>query len=218
MKCLSVSRKLEVKQLALPSRSIKGGLMAEVIDFEDLKKDSGDLKKLEDSELQKLSNNIQKLLDLDKTIEELEETLKEFKRERAIVSEETIPQQMQELGISDTTMADGSKITIKEGFHCRIPKDKIEEAHAYLRQKDLGDIIKNQVSTSFGTGEDNMAGDLAGYIQENYGITPDVKESVHPSTLKATLKKRHEEGLSDPDDLFGIFIRPETKITKGKKQ
>ena len=156
--------------------------------------------------------------ELDKTIEELEETIKEFKRERAIVSEETIPQQMQELGISDTTMADGSKITIKEGFHCRIPKDKIEEAHAYLRQEDLGDIIKNQVSTSFGTGEDNMAGDLAGYIQENYGITPDVKESVHPSTLKATLKKRHEEGLSDPDDLFGIFIRPETKITKGKKQ
>ena len=36
--------------------------MAEVIDFEDLKKDSGDLKKLEDSELQKLSKNIQKLL------------------------------------------------------------------------------------------------------------------------------------------------------------
>ena len=138
--------------------------MAEVIDFEDLKKDSGDLKKLEDSELQKLSNNIQKLLDLDKTIEELEET---------------IPQQMQELGISDTTMADGSKITIKEGFHCRIPKDKIEQAHAYLRQEDLGDIIKNQVITSFGTGEDNMAGDLAGHIQDAYGITPDVKESVH---------------------------------------
>jgi glutamyl/glutaminyl-tRNA synthetase len=201
-----------------PLPFLKGGLMAEVIDFEDLKKDSGDLKKLEDSELQKLSNNIQKLLDLDKTIEELEETIKEFKRERAIVSEETIPQQMQELGISDTTMADGSKITIKEGFHCRIPKDKIEQAHAYLRQEDLGDIIKNQVITSFGTGEDNMAGDLAGHIQDAYGITPDVKESVHPSTLKATLKKRHEEGLSDPDDLFGIFIRPETKITKGKKQ
>ena len=52
--------------------------MAEVIDFEDLKKDSGDLKNLQDSDLQKLSNNIQKLLDLDKTIEELEETIKEF--------------------------------------------------------------------------------------------------------------------------------------------
>ena len=218
MKCLSVSRKLEVKQLGLPSCSYKGGNMAEVIDFEDLKKDSGDLKNLQDTELQKLSNNIQKQLDLDRTIEELEETIKEFKRERAILSEETIPQQMQELGINETVMSDGSKITIKEGFHCRIPKDKIEEAHAYLRENELGDIIKNQVTTSFGTGEDNMAGDLAGHIEQQYGITPDVKESVHPSTLKATLKKRHEEGLSDPDDLFGIFIRPETKITKGKKQ
>ena len=191
--------------------------MANIIDFDDLKKDSGDLKNLQDSELQKLSSNIQKQLDYDIQIEELEETLKELKRERAILSEDTIPQQMQELGISDTTMADGSRVTIKEGFHCRIPKDKIEEAHTYLRENELGDIIKNQVVTSFGTGEDNMAGDLAGHIQDQYGITPDVKESVHPSTLKATLKKRHEEGLSDPDDLFGIFIRPETKITKGKK-
>lgn len=218
MKCLSVSRKLEVKQLGLPSCSYKGGNMANIIDFDDLKKDSGDLKNLQDSELQKLSSNIQKQLDYDIQIEELEETLKELKRERAILSEDTIPQQMQELGISDTTMADGSRVTIKEGFHCRIPKDKIEQAHAYLRENELGDIIKNQVTTSFGTGEDNMAGDLAGHIQDQYGITPDVKESVHPSTLKATLKKRHEEGLSDPDDLFGIFIRPETKITKGKKQ
>ena len=192
--------------------------MANIIDFDDLKKDSGDLKNLQDSELQKLSSNIQKQLDYDIQIEELEETLKELKKERAILSEDTIPQQMQELGISDTTMADGSRVTIKEGFHCRIPKDKIEEAHTYLRENELGDIIKNQVVTSFGTGEDNMAGDLAGHIQDQYGITPDVKESVHPSTLKATLKKRHEEGLSDPDDLFGIFIRPETKITKGKKQ
>ena len=192
--------------------------MANIIDFDDLKKDSGDLKNLQDSELQKLSSNIQKQLDYDIQIEELEETLKELKKERAILSEDTIPQQMQELGISDTTMADGSRVTIKEGFHCRIPKDKIEQAHAYLRENELGDIIKNQVVTSFGTGEDNMAGDLSGHIQDQYGITPDVKESVHPSTLKATLKKRHEEGLSDPDDLFGIFIRPETKITKGKKQ
>ena len=86
--------------------------MANIIDFDDLKKDSGDLKNLQDSELQKLSSNIQKQLDYDIQIEELEETLKELKRERAILSEDTIPQQMQELGISDTTMADGSRVTM----------------------------------------------------------------------------------------------------------
>ena len=58
------------EKLVLPSCSNKGGSMAEVIDFEDLKKDSGDLKNLQDNDLQKLSNKIQKLLDLDKTIDD----------------------------------------------------------------------------------------------------------------------------------------------------
>ena len=192
--------------------------MANIIDFEDLKQDAGDLKNLQDDDLSGLSKLIQKQINLDSEIDNMEETIKEMKRERDILSQETIPTKMQELGINETTMRDGSKVTVKEGFHCRIPKARENEALEYLRNNNLGDIIKNQVATSFGTGEDNMAGDLAGYIQQNYGITPDVKKSVHPSTLKATLKKRHEEGLSDPDDLFGIFIRPETKITKGKKQ
>ena len=191
--------------------------MADIIDFEDLKQDAGDLRNLQDDDLSGLSKLIQRQLNLDSEIENMEETIKELKRERDLLSSETIPTKMQELGINETTMKDGSKVTVKEGFHCRIPKAKEEEALQYLKDEGLGDIIKNQVSTSFGTGEDNMAGDLAGYIEQNFGIAPDVKKSVHPSTLKATLKKRHEEGLTDPDDLFGIFIRPETKITKGKK-
>lgn len=191
--------------------------MANTISFEDLKHDAGDLRKLQDNDLDSLSKLIQRQLDLDVEIENIEETLKEIKREREVLSSETIPSKMQELGINETTMKDGSKVTVKEAFHCKIPLEKIEEAHDYLRNNNLGDIIKNKVATSFGTGEDNMAGDLVGYIESTYGITPEVKESVHPSTLKATLKKRHEEGLTDPDDLFGIFIRPETKITKGKK-
>ena len=191
--------------------------MANTIDFDDIKQDAGDLRNLQDDEVSVLSTLIQKQINLDSEIENMEETVKELKRERDILSSETIPTKMQELGINETTMKDGSKVTIKEGFHCRIPKAREEEALSYLKNNELGDIIKNQVSTSFGTGEDNMAGDLAGYIESNFGITPDVKKSVHPSTLKATLKKRHEEGLTDPDDLFGIFIRPETKITKGNK-
>ena len=191
--------------------------MADIIEFDDLKQDAGDLKNLQDSDLSGLSKLINRQLELDTMIEDMEDATKELKRERDLLSSETIPTKMQELGINETTMKDGSKVTVKEGFHCRIPKAREEEALQYLKQEGLGDIIKNQVSTSFGTGEDNMAGDLAGYIESNFGITPDVKKSVHPSTLKATLKKRHEEGLTDPDDLFGIFIRPETKITKGKK-
>ena len=40
-----------------------------------------------------------------------------------------------------------------------------------------------------------MAGDLAGCIQENYGITPDVKESITPLDTEGDIKKRHEEDI-----------------------
>ena len=45
---------------------------------------------------------------------------------------------MQELGINETTMKDGSKVTVKEGFHCRIPKAKEEEASAVFKTRRLG--------------------------------------------------------------------------------
>ena len=107
--------------------------MANTISFEDLKHDAGDLRKLQDNDLDSLSKLIQRQLDLDVEIENIEETLKEIKREREVLSSETIPLKMQELGINETTMKDGSKVTVKEAFHCKIPLDKVEQAHDYLR-------------------------------------------------------------------------------------
>ena len=98
--------------------------MANIIDFEDLKQDAGDLRNLQDDDLSGLSKLIQRQLDLDSEIENMEETIERNERERDLLSQETIPTKMQELGINETTMKDGSKVTVKEGFHCRIPKAK----------------------------------------------------------------------------------------------
>ena len=86
--------------------------MANIIDFEDLKQDAGDLRNLQDDDLSGLSKLIQRQLDLDSEIENMEETIKEMKRERDLLSQETIPTKMQELGINETTMKDGSKVTV----------------------------------------------------------------------------------------------------------
>ena len=65
--------------------------MADVIDFDDLKQDAGDLRKLQDDDLSELSKLIQRQLNLDSEIENMEETMKELKRERDMLSSETIP-------------------------------------------------------------------------------------------------------------------------------
>jgi len=63
-------------------------------------------------------------------------------------------------------------------------------------------------------GEKQQAEKLQDYIKETLGYIPEVKVSVHPSTLKATFKKWHEEGRSVPDNTFNLFIGQKTKITR----
>ena len=166
-------------------------------------------------DLSDVSSKIKELLGIEAEIEQLEEALKNKKSQKDKLSGDVIPTLMQEMGLKSAEMEDGSKVNIDEAFHCRIPKPRTEEAYEYLRDNNLGDLIKNQVSMSFGKGEDSNADQLKTYI-EGMGFIPEVKSSVHPGTLKATLKRRHEDGISDPQDLFEIFIRQNTKITNNK--
>ena len=114
-------------------------------------------------------------------------------------------------------MNDGSKVDVVEDIYVSIPKDaeKSKACYDWLEDNGLGDIIKNQVGMSFGKGEGNMAKHLEEEIK-NMGLIPEVKVSVHPSTLKATIKKWHQEGRSVPDNTFSLFIGQKTKITKKK--
>ena len=143
--------------------------------------------------------------------------LKDLKEKHRKLSEQVIPERMAELGMTSTTMADGSRVDIVENIYVSIPKDaeKSKACYDWLEDNGLGDIIKNQVGISFGKGEGNMAKHLEETIKE-MGLIPEVKVSVHPSTLKATIKKWHEEGRSVPDNTFSLFIGQKTKVTKKK--
>ena len=124
---------------------------------------------------------------------------------------------MTELGMSSTTMVDGSKVDVVENIYVSIPKDpdKSKACYSWLEDNGLGDIIKNQVGMSFGKGENQEARLLEDTIKD-LGFIPEVKVSVHPSTLKATVRQLVKDGKSIPDNVFNLFIGQKTKITKKK--
>ena len=62
--------------------------MANVIDFDDLKKDAGDLRNLQDGQVSELSQLIQKQINLESEIENMEDTLKELKREKELLNKQ----------------------------------------------------------------------------------------------------------------------------------
>jgi len=177
--------------------------------------------KLDDNELQTLSENITRFLRIGGMIGNTEERLRKLKEQYRRLSEEDLPQKMAELGMQDLRLKDGSRITIDMFYATRINKNNRDAAHAWLRQQGHGDIIKNQVSVAFGKGEDATAREtmalLEEFLQKN-GNIPTQRESVHPSTLKAFVKERIESGDSaftvDTQKLFSVYQGKRTKITK----
>ena len=173
--------------------------------------------KLDDTQLKTLSENITRFLRIGGMIGNTEERLRKLKEQYRQLSEEDLPQKMTELGMQDLRLEDGSRITIDMFYATRINKNNRDAAHAWLREQGHGDIIKNQVSVSFGKGEDETALETMALLEKE-GLFPDQKESVHPSTLKAFVKERIESGdnafTPDTQKLFSVYQGKRTKITK----
>jgi len=160
-----------------------------------------------------LSEQVVKLRDLEDAIVQVENELKSLKQQADVLSGEVIPTMMQEMNISTMKLADGSAIEVKPVYGASIPKDRQEEAFNWLRNNGLGDLIKNEVTVSFGRNEDNKALQYA-TLAQGQGYEPVQKLKVEPMTLKATVRERIEKGLDMPSDLFNVFAGNKTKITR----
>ena len=119
---------------------------------------------------------------------------------------------MDEMGVERLDV-DGLTVERKMMVHASIPQARKDEAFAWLRENGLDDIIKNDVTCSFGKGEDNMAGDVVGILQEK-GFDPKTKTHVHPSTLKAFIKERVTDGKPIDLDMFRAFISNAAQIRR----
>ena len=160
-----------------------------------------------------LSSQVVKLKKLEDELAEVEAHVKELKKQIDMVGGEVIPTMMQEMNISTMKLADGSAVEVNPVYGASIPIAKKEEAFKWLRDNDLGDLIKNEVTVSFGRNEDNKASNYANLAQ-GQGYQPVQKLKVEPMTLKALVRERIENGLDMPSELFNVFAGSRTKITR----
>jgi len=160
-----------------------------------------------------LSDQVVKLRALEDTFLQKEEELKKIKQEIDILSGEVIPTMMTEMNISTLKLADGTAVEVKPVYGASISPERKDEAFNWLRKNGLGDLIKNEVTVSFGRNEDNKAIAYANLAVEN-GYQPSQKLKVEPMTLKALVRERIEAGKDMPSDLFNVFAGNRTKIIR----
>ena len=180
-----------------------------MIDFE---KDQQEVIKKTDN-IQSLADQVQRLESLQGRLELQEENIKNTKKELEHVSGEIIPTMMSEMGLSHLKLMDGSSVDVKPHYSATITVANKEAAFNWLRNNGLGDIIKNEISVSFGRNEDNKAADYAALAQER-GFQPTQKLKVEPMTLKALVRERLEAGKEMPTELFNVFVGNKTTIKR----
>lgn len=167
-----------------------------------------------DDSLKVVAELAAKQVALEQEIENLEAQLKEKQEALQQVQERDLPEAMTECGISEFKLVDGSKVSVKPYYQASPPKEKYDEAMQWLRDNNHGDLIKNDVTVSFGKGEDDRAGDFKRFLTEN-GTSYTDKTGVHPQTFKAFVREQVETGKNLPFDLLGIYIGQKATIKKG---
>ena len=160
-----------------------------------------------------LSDKVIELKNLEDEIENAEESLSKLKEKARYISNVEVPQMMEEMHITKLKLKDGESVEIKKIYGASITPDNQEQAFTWLRNNGLGDIIKNDVTVTFGRGEDNKAPDYA-VLARGQGYEPVQKIGVHPQTLKAVVRERLESGQEMPSDLFKTYAGNSTKITR----
>ena len=181
--------------------------------FEDMFDEADAVSRVDTGTGKQLSQLVRNLRTVEQDIEDAETHLKTLKQEKHKLSVENIPALMDEMGIERLDV-DGVTVERKMIVAASIPAANKDRAFEWLRSNGLDDIIKNDMTCSFGRGEDNLAGDVIGILRDR-GFDPVTKTHVHPSTLKAFVKERVTDGKPIDLDLFGAFIS-NTAVIKRK--
>tara|TARA_Y100000593_G_C4168966_1_gene265927 strand:+ start:100 stop:537 length:438 start_codon:yes stop_codon:yes gene_type:complete len=139
--------------------------------------------------LGELSKLISEWEEAQELLAEAESTLTSLKKRVEQYSEEFIPALMFDLGLDEIKTQNGDKVSVEKQYFAKIPEKLKNEAFNWLIQNGMGAVIKKRVVET---------------------------EGVHHSTLKALVKERYENGEDIPEDLFGIYVKNVTKVTKNK--
>jgi|TARA_R110000796_G_scaffold73470_2_gene165234 flagellar hook-length control protein FliK len=166
-----------------------------------------------DGELSIVSTLANKQLKLATQVSEIEADLKAKKEELRLTSEQELPDAMQSAGLTQITLSTGEKISINEFYNAHISKANQEKAYEWLVSNGHEGLIKNEVLLKFGREESDVVDETVSALQSR-GLSPEVRQSVHPSTLKAFVKEQFTSGNDIPTEPFGIYIGTKATIKK----
>lgn len=144
-------------------------------------------------------------LDLQRTIDMMQEQLEAAQKNLKSIQEEQLPTMLQQCGLSEFRLVNGTKITIKKFYSGSIGDENRDQAFEWLKKQGHDDLIKNDFTVGFGKNEE---ADAETFEQRRVELQVPYKHKkhVHPQTLNAFIREQVETGAEFPLELFKAYI------------
>ena len=168
------------------------------------------------TQLREIAQLAEKQVKFKQEVEEAKAILDKKVKQLKYVEEVLLPNAMAEAEMSSFTLESGAVVSIKRDYAASISEFNWPAAKAWLTANDGEGVIKHVVTLSFGKGEDKKAEEALKLLIEA-GFAPADEESIHPQTLKATVKEYLSAGADIPLDIFGVFEIVRSKVVLPKK-
>lgn len=181
---------------------------------------SGEAEKPSEDSLIRLRRMSLTMVELQQELEAAEQKAAALKKERDRYSLDLIPSLMKDLGLVEIKLSTNFAIVVAEELSVGAPSqdpDKKRAWMSYLTAAGDDGLVKREVVVSYGRDSTEWADKLLEAIRalevEKHAEVRQV-ETIHPSTLKAYVKR---EKTQHPEliDLFGVY---EVRVAKVKVQ
>ena len=164
--------------------------------------------------LNRLSLKVNRLENLKRDIETVENTLEKLKKEYTKLSQEEIPELFNIIGIDSITVA-GKKVTVTQDLSA-----SVKDMPSFIQfLEDRGDASIVKTDMSFGKLDPSITRRCQTILAESFGLYPEVKNTIHPATLKKYIKditglnkKDCEVPIAELPDSVKVFVYYKTVV------
>lgn len=157
-----------------------------------------------EDKLQVILRLVAHMNELEDEVASAEAALEEKKSKLRHVSEKLLPDLFEQLGLTELRVR-GRKVEIKTDYFANISKARKVEAFAWLREHNMGGMIKEEIT---------VPPDLKDQLQAS-GIPFSVDEAIHASTLKSFVREQLEAGNTLPQELLGVHVAHKVVVHHG---
>ena len=181
---------------------------------------------LPEDKMSRINALVQRQLMLERKHAEAESLLKKVKAELELISDQALPDLMDDLGISELKMAGGGTLkidtTIRASLGRAKDEERAEQAIAWLIASGHPHIVKHSIRVPLTAGQSELGIRLIEELEalserlneenEAWSLCVEDKTDVNPGTLSAFVRGELAEGREVREDLLNVHRQRRCKI------